>query len=70
MGGIIDDEMVASVEGTGGEAKVERGFGCITISHEEASSAFGRELFFVILYNIANGAKDVKIAKVRTLFMD
>ena len=41
VGSVVDDEMVASVESTIVEAKVERSFRRVAIPHEEASGAFG-----------------------------
>ena len=70
VGGIVDDEMVTAIESTRGEAKVERSFCGVAISHEEACSAFGGKFFFVVFYDIADGTKNMKIAVVRTFLVD
>ena len=70
VGGIVDDEMVASVEGTSGEAEVERGFGRIAISHEEAGGAFRGEFFLIIFDYVADGTENMDVSEVWAFLMD
>ena len=68
--GIVDYEVVTSIEGARGKAKIQRGFCCVTVSHEEACCAFGGEFLFVVFNDITYSTKNVEIFEVGTFLVD